>query len=240
MQAKNTPAEWTKAKLARRISGPGPYARQALAASVTRVTASARGSGTSAAGSDAKRREACSGLCECPRRPATPSRSGTSSTIRSGPAAARIRGSPPARLRSVCDRPLRRGRGRRRRESRRVADACNDRDHRLTPALDDRDRFAVVVEPRARNTNGKTSFSVCPSTRRAARERKSSLRSASNSESARKRSSAGSGVGWTIVVPSVRDVRRVELIEAGDIEKRRRVRGIQDLVPMSGNVRSNR
>ena len=89
--------------------------------------------------------------------------------------------------------------------------------------------------PSARKTNGSVIFSVRPSTSSAARARNSSLRSASSSLSARKLAAAGSGSGWTIVVPSVRaPVDERELVEPPDVEERGRVRRVEHLVPGLG------
>ena len=86
--------------------------------------------------------------------------------------------------------------------------------------------------PSAENTNGSTSFSVRPSTRTTARARKSSLRAASNSVITRKSSSADTGSGWRARVP-VRGRRSTKTSSSirVDVEKGRRMRRIDDLIP---------
>ena len=79
-------------------------------------------------------------------------------------------------------------------------------------------------------------FSVRPSTSSAARERKSSARSASNSANARKLSRSESGVGCAdggAAASVVADER--ELLEPVDGEEDRGVRRVEHLVPASAS-----
>ena len=90
--------------------------------------------------------------------------------------------------------------------------------------------------PSVRKTKGKTSFSVRPSTSSAARARKSSLRSASSSLSARKLSSAGSGCGWKSPCRPAAVLDERELLEPRDVEERRGVGRVDHMAAGRGEV----
>ena len=116
-----------------------------------------------------------------------------------------------------------------------LADLDEERQVRLAAALDDRDLLASASWPSAWKTNGRVIFSVIPSTRIAAREKKSSERSASNSHMTRNASSTSIGRSRsTAVTPSSSRVTRLTSSSAATLSRPGRVRGEEDLVAALG------
>ena len=116
----------------------------------------------------------------------------------------------------------------------RVGDAREERHVALAAALEHEDPLLVGVDAeRVEERAGTSSFSVRPSTRTAQRARKSSARSLSNSESARNALRLRERLG---LVERRAAGRRVaderELLELVDAEEDRRVRRVEDLVPL--------